>query len=77
MTSLNDAIRNALFRHALQTTAKGIVDALAQQGIQVDERVVRQVGFKLLKKTTEARVRKVSWPGQTPAVRCPQGFPKQ
>jgi hypothetical protein len=34
--STKQAIRNALFRLGLDTPAKGVVDALAEQGILVD-----------------------------------------
>jgi hypothetical protein len=33
-SGLKRAVRNALFRLGLHTTPKGIVDALAQQGVQ-------------------------------------------
>jgi hypothetical protein len=76
-TGKKRAIRNAFHRLGLHATAKGVVHALAQQGIQVDEELVRQVHFELRKETTEARTAKVHRPVPPPAVRrCPQGFPK-
>ena len=76
-TGKKRAIRNAFFRLGLHTPPKGIVDALAQQGIQVNEQLVRQVHFELRKETTEARTAKVHRPVPPPAVRRrPQGFPK-
>jgi hypothetical protein len=76
-TGKKRAIRNAFFRLGLHTPPKGIVDALAQQGIQVNEQLVRQVHFELLKETTEARTATVHRPVPPPAVRRrPQGFPK-
>jgi hypothetical protein len=41
--SNKQAIQNALYRLGLHTTSKGVVDALAQQGILVDEELVRAV----------------------------------
>jgi len=71
------AIRNAFFRLGLHATPKAVAHALWQQGIQVDEQLVRRVHFELLKETTEARTAKVHRPVPPPAVRRrPQGFPK-
>ena len=76
-TGKKRAIRNAFHRLGLHATAKGVVHALAQQGIQVDEELVRQVWIELVRETTGARVGKASRPVSSPAVRrCPQGFPK-
>jgi ribosomal protein S20 len=67
------AIRNALFRLGLHTTPKGVVHALAQQGIQVAEVLVKAVFVEILKETTRGRVAKVSRPVPLPAVRrCPK-----
>jgi hypothetical protein len=77
-TGKKRAIRNAFFRLGLHATPKGIVEALRQQGVLVDEELVRQVKFELAKETTGARVAKVSRPVPSPAVRrCPQGFPRR
>ena len=71
------AIRNALYRLGLHATPKAVVHALRQQGIQVDEELVRQVRIELVGETTGARVGKASRPVSSPAVRRrPQGFPK-
>jgi hypothetical protein len=49
---------------------------LSQQGILVDEELVRQVHFEMLRETTRARTGKVSRPVTSPPVRRrPQGFP--
>jgi hypothetical protein len=70
------AIRNAFFRIGLHTTPKAVVHALAQQGIVVDEELVRLVRFGLLKETTNDRFAKVPRPVTSPAVRRrPQEFP--
>ncbi len=75
-TSKKQAIRNALYRLGLHTTPEGVVDALAQQGVQVDEELVRLMRFEMLKENTGARIAKVSRPVTLPAVRRrPQGFP--
>ncbi len=75
-TGKKRAIRNALHRLGLHTTPKGVVDALAQQGVRVDEPLVRQVRLEVLKEGTEARVGKAPKPVPSPAVRRrPQGFP--
>ena len=75
-TGTRRAIRNALFRLGLHTTPKGIVDALAQQGIQVSEELGRQVRIEMLKKTQRA----VLSPDPVPVSsvrRCPKGFPRR
>jgi hypothetical protein len=70
------AIRNAFFRLGLHTTSKGIVAALAQHGVPVDEELVRQVRFEMLKENTRARVVKASRPVMSPAMpHRPQGLP--
>lgn len=72
------AIRHTLFRLGLHTTLKGIVDALGEQGIQVDEALIRQVLFELLKETTRTRNAEVPRPVPSQAVRrCPKGFPER
>lgn len=70
------AIRNAFYRLGLHVTPKGVVHALAQQGILVDEQLVRQVRFEMLKQTTGERPTRVSRPTFSGPVRRPQGFPK-
>jgi hypothetical protein len=42
---------------------------LAQQGIRVDEELVRQVQIELVRETTGARISKVPRPVAPPAVR--------
>jgi hypothetical protein len=75
-TDEKQAIRNALFRLGLHTTPKGVVDALREQGIQVDETLVRQVRIELVRETTGARLVKAARPVALRAVRRrPQGFP--
>jgi hypothetical protein len=75
-TGKRQAIRNALFRLGLQTPPKVVVHALAQQGVQVSEELVRQVRVELLKEATRATAVRVPRPVPLPAVRrCPQGFP--
>jgi hypothetical protein len=75
-TGKKQAIRNAFFRIGLHTTPKGVVHALAQLGIVVDEDLVRLVRLDLLKETTTNRFAKVPRPASSPAVRrCPQAFP--
>ena len=77
-TGKKRAIRHTFFRLGLHTTPKNIVDALAQQGVLVDEELVRQVRFELLKKATQARAGELTRPGPSPAMRRrPQGFPGQ
>jgi hypothetical protein len=74
-TSTKRAIRNAFTRLGLHATPKAVVHALAQQGVQVDEELVRQVRFEILKETT-SRVAAVPKPIPSPTVRrCPKGFP--
>lgn len=76
-TGKKQAIRNALFRFGLHATPKGIIDALAQQGVQVNEQVVRAVLIEMLKETTGTRVARGSRPVPSPAVRrVPKGFPQ-
>ena len=75
-TSKKQAIRNTFFRLGLHTTAKGVVQALVQQGVQVDEELVRRVRFELLKETTRERIAGFTRPVTSPAVRRrPQAFP--
>jgi hypothetical protein len=70
------SIRSAFLRLGLHARPKGIVYALAQQGIRVDEELVRQVQIELVRETTGARISKVPRPVAPPAVRRrPQGFP--
>jgi len=74
--STKRAIRNTLYRLGLHTTPKAVVHALAQQGIQVSEELVRQVRFEMLNETAGEKFAGVSRPVPSPAVRrCPQGFP--
>ncbi len=55
-TGTKRAMRNAFLRLRLHTTAKGVVRALLRQGVRVDEELVRQVRFEMLKETAGARV---------------------
>ena len=76
--STKRAIRNTLYRLGLHTTPKAVVHALAQQGIQVGEELVRQVRFEMLNETVGGRFAGVSRPVPSPAVRRrPQGFPRR
>ena len=75
-TGKKRAIRDAFYRLGLHSTPKDVVDALREQGIQVDEELVRLVRIELRKETTEARTAKVHRMVPPPAVRRrPQGFP--
>jgi hypothetical protein len=77
-TSTRRAIRHAFFRLGLHATPKAVGYALSEQGIQVDEELVRQVRFELLVETTGGRVAEVSCPAPSPPVRrSPQGFPRR
>jgi hypothetical protein len=77
-SSKRQAIRNTFYRLGLHTTAKAVVHALREQGIQVDEELVRQVRIKLVKETSGARIGKSTKPVPSPAVRRrPQGFPER
>jgi hypothetical protein len=70
------AIRNALRRLGLHATPKAVVQELMQQGIVVDEELVRQVRLDLLKGMTASGFAKVPRPVPPPAVRRrPQGLP--
>jgi hypothetical protein len=70
------AIRDAYVRLGLHATPKAVVHALAQQGVLVDEELVRRVRFGMLKESTGAGVGKVARPVPSPAVRRrPKGFP--
>jgi hypothetical protein len=70
------AIRNALYRLGLHTTPKAVADVLRGQGVLVDEGLVRQVRFEMLKEAARGKVGKVARPAPPPGVRCrPQGFP--
>jgi hypothetical protein len=67
------AIRLAFFRFGLHTAPKGIVGALAQQGMHVNEELVRQVRFEMLKQSTRRVISKTG-PVPSPGVRHrPQG----
>jgi len=72
------AIRNAFWRLGLHATPQAVVHALREQGVVVDEALVRQVRFEMLKESTGARVDKSPRPVQAPVVRRrPQGFPRR
>jgi hypothetical protein len=75
-SSSKRAIRNAFYRLGLHATPKAVVQALGEQGIRVDEGLVRQVRFEMLKETTGARHADLPRPAPPPVVRRrPQGFP--
>jgi hypothetical protein len=72
------AIRNALYRLGLHTTPKAVAHVLREQGVLVDEGLVRQVRFEMLKEAARGKVGKVARRATFPAVRRrPQGFPKR
>ena len=76
--STKRAIRNALHRLGLHTTPEAIAHVLRGQGVLVDEGLVRQVRFEMLKEATRGKVGKVARRVTLPAVRRrPQGFPKR
>jgi hypothetical protein len=74
-TATIHTIRKIFYCLGLHATPKVVVHALSEQGIPVDEELVRQVRMELLKETTGARVIRVLRPVASPAVRRPQGFP--
>jgi hypothetical protein len=75
-TGKKRAVRNALYCLGLHTTPKAVAHALMQQGIVVDEGLVRLVRLDLLKGMTASRFAKVVRPVPSAAVRrCPQAFP--
>lgn len=70
------AICNALYRLGLHTPPRAIVHSLQEQGILVEETLVRAVLLEMLKETTRARNVRAARPIPTHAVRRrPQGFP--
>jgi hypothetical protein len=70
------AIRNAFFRLGLHATPKEIVQALGEQGVEVEEELVRQVRLDMLNESTKAGDSKVTRPVPSPGVRRrPQDFP--
>jgi hypothetical protein len=72
------AVRNALCRLGLHTTPKAIAQVLREQGVLVDEGLVRQVRIEMLKETTRGKAGKVARRVTFPAVRRrPQGLPKR
>jgi hypothetical protein len=69
-------IQNAYYRLGMHTKPKAVVQALAEQGVVVEEELVQLVQFELLKEATTGRVARVSRPVPPRAVRRrPQGFP--
>jgi hypothetical protein len=75
-TTKQQAIKNAFYRLGMHATPKGVVHALAQQGIQVDEELVRLVRIEMLNRTTESRL--APSPAPSPTVRrSPKGFPRR
>ena len=71
------AIRNAVHSLGLHTAPKRLIDGLAQQGIRVDEELVRQVRIEMLKETARGAADLVR-PVTSPVVRRrPQGFPRR
>ena len=72
------AIRNALYRLGLHTTPEAIARVLRGQGVLVDEGLVRQVRFEMLKEAARGKVGKIARRVTVPAVRRrPRGFPKR
>jgi hypothetical protein len=72
------AIKNAFFRLGLHATPKGVVHALAQGGVQVEEELVRLVRYEMLKETTRKKAAEVSTPVTSPALRrYPKVFPRR
>jgi hypothetical protein len=71
------AIRLAFSRLGLHTTPQGIVAALAQQGVQVDEGLVRQVRFEVLKGRTRRGISRARPVPPQAVRRRPRGFPQQ
>jgi hypothetical protein len=67
--SKTQAIRHVFFRLGMQAAPKSIVQALAQQGIQVTEELVKLVRFEMLKRTTKANVGNVGSKTIVPRVR--------
>jgi hypothetical protein len=77
-TGTKRAIRNAIFRLGLHATPKMVVHALREQGVMVDEALVRDVRFEMLKESTGATVGKASRPVQAQVVRRrPRAFPRR
>lgn len=76
-TTKKQSIRNAFYRFGLRTTPKGVVHALAQQGILDDEELVRAVLVEMLKETTRGRVARVSRALSKAVRRWPEGFAKR
>ena len=72
-TGKKQAFRNAIFRLGLHATPMAVVHALAQQGIEVNEELVRQVRFGMLKESAEVWAGKVAGP-VSEVRRCPKGF---
>jgi len=48
-TCTKQAVRHAFYRLGLHTRSKAVVHVLLEQGVQVDEELVRQVRFEMLK----------------------------
>jgi hypothetical protein len=72
----NRAIKNAFYRLGMHVKPPAVVQALAEQGVVVEEEMVRLVQFELLKDRTTGRVARISRPVPPRAVRRrPQGFP--
>lgn len=59
-TDKKRAIRNALYRLGLHTAPKAVAHALTEEGILVDEGLVRQVRIEMLKETPRGKVGKVA-----------------
>ena len=77
-TGTKRAVRNAFYRLGMHAPSKAVVQALREQGIVVNEELVRQVRFEMLKENSGARAGKATRPVRSPAVRRrPQGFPKR
>ena len=72
------AVRNALCRLGLHTTPKAVAHVLREQGVLVDEGLVRQVRFEMVREAARGKVGKVARRVTLPAVRRrPREFPKR
>jgi hypothetical protein len=75
-TGKSRAIKNAFYRLGMHVKPQAVVQALAEQGVVVEEELVRLVQFELLMEATTGRVAKIPRPVRPRAVRRrPQGFP--
>jgi hypothetical protein len=71
------AIRNALARLGMQASPKQIVSFLANVGIDVSERLVRQVKVDMLKQAAKVERQQVRTPKVERQVRRPPKVPSR